>query len=121
MAKVVDTLDAIPEYKDKILPVFVSCDPKRDSLESIKEYLKEFHSKFIGLTGTHSQIKRVARAYRLYYSAPPRAYDEDDVDYLVDHSIFFYLVGPDGKYISHFGRIDSAETVVDKIKGTMAV
>ncbi|KAJ1548112.1 Cu-binding protein [Nowakowskiella sp. JEL0078] len=114
MAKIVDDLDAIK--KDSIVPIFISCDPKRDSVESIKEYLKEFHPKFLGLTGTHMQIKRVAKAYRLYYSSPPRAVDDDDADYLVDHSIFFYLIDPNGEYIAHFGRTDTPEMVTDKIK-----
>ena len=73
------------------------------------------------MTGTYEQIKRVAKHYRLYFSAPPRAVDDDDSDYLVDHSIFFYLVGPDGKYVAHYGRNDTAETVADKIKDIMAL
>lgn len=73
----------------------------------------------MGLTGTHTQIKRIARAYRMYYSAPPRAVDDDDVDYLVDHSIFFYLVDPQGKYVAHFGRQDTAETVIEKTMEVM--
>ncbi|KAJ3075259.1 Cu-binding protein [Podochytrium sp. JEL0797] len=114
MAIVVDNLKAL--RKDQtIVPIFISCDPKRDSLESIKEYLKDFHPDFIGLTGTHAQIKRAAKAYRLYYSAPPLAFDDDDSDYLVDHSIFFYLVDPEGKYIAHFGKQETAETVTQKI------
>jgi hypothetical protein len=75
----------------------------------------EFHPKFLGLTGTYQQIKRIAKTYRLYFSAPPLALDDDAADYLVDHSIFFYLVGPDGKYIAHFGRQDSTEEVTAQI------
>lgn len=48
--------------------------------------------------------------------------DEDDDDYLVDHSIFFYLMGtvnliqgPDGKYVEHYGRHDTTGDVVDKV------
>lgn len=79
----------------------------------------DFHPKFIGLTGTYNQIRKVAKSYRLYFSAPPQAMDEEDADYLVDHSIFFYLMGPDGKYVEHYGRNDSAEVVVDKIAASI--
>lgn len=51
----------------------------------------------------------------MYYSAPPKAVDDDESDYLVDHSIFFFLMGPDGKYLAHFGRQETAESVVAKI------
>ncbi|KAJ3135570.1 Cu-binding protein [Physocladia obscura] len=114
MAKVVDNLKNL--RKDQtIVPIFISCDPKRDSIENIKEYLKDFHPDFIGMTGTHAQIKRAAKAYRLYFSAPPLALDDDDSDYLVDHSIFFYLVDPDGKYIAHFGKQETSDSVTVKI------
>ncbi|TPX71880.1 hypothetical protein SpCBS45565_g00803 [Spizellomyces sp. 'palustris'] len=136
MAEVVDTLSKKEGYTEEtIVPIFISCDPKRDSVEAIKEYVRgkccaytcqfgavsiltgilDFHPKFVGLIGTHTQIKRVAKAYRLYFSAPPRAVDDNEADYLVDHSIFFYLVDPDGKYVAHFGRTDTAEEVTDRI------
>ncbi|KAJ8324358.1 Cu-binding protein [Batrachochytrium dendrobatidis] len=116
MAEIVDFLNGMEGYsQETIVPIFVSCDPKRDSVESIREYLQDFHPKFIGLTGTYNQIRRIAKAYRLYFSAPPQAVDEDETDYLVDHSIFFYLVGPDGVYISHFGKNETAEEVTLKI------
>jgi protein SCO1/2 len=126
------------EFKDEVVvPIFISCDPKRDSLKTIKEYLKgmsimpltiwlgvrcdsclavDFHPDFIGMTGTYGQIKRVAKSYRLYFSAPPRAVDDDESDYLVDHSIFFYLMDPQGKYAAHFGKQETAESVTEKIK-----
>lgn len=101
--------------RETVVPLFVSCDPKRDSLEAIKEYLAEFHKDFLGLTGTHQQIKRIAKAFKMYYSAPPRAVDDDEVDYLVDHSIFTYLIGPDGKYVAHFGITDTADDMAEQI------
>ncbi|KAJ3092996.1 Cu-binding protein [Quaeritorhiza haematococci] len=121
MAIVVNNLQEQKGWgEETIVPIFISCDPKRDSIESIKEYVKEFHPRFIGMTGTHQQIKRVARAYRMYYSAPPRAADDDDTDYLVDHSIFYYLVDPQGQYVSHFGRQETAESVTAKLVDIIA-
>lgn len=115
MAEIVNVCASKGISTDMITPIFISCDPKRDSVGSIRDYVKEFHPAFVGLTGTYNQIKKVAKAYRLYFSAPPQSLDEDDDDYLVDHSIFFYLMGPNGEYIEHFGRNDSASQVVDKI------
>ncbi|KAJ3400478.1 Cu-binding protein, partial [Chytridiales sp. JEL 0842] len=118
MAKVVDSLKE-KERGGKVVPIFVSCDPKRDSLKAIKEYLKDFHPDFVGLTGTYAQIKKIAKSYRLYFSAPPRSMDDDEADYLVDHSIFFYLMDPEGRYAAHFGKQETAETVTEKILGIL--
>ena len=40
--------------------------------------------------------------------------ENDEVDYLVDHSIFFYLMDPEGKYKAHFGKIDGVDRVVER-------
>lgn len=90
-----------------VLPVFVTCDPARDSQSAIKTYLKgmclcidspcpgywsqqrasmtDFHPSMVGLTGTYDQIKAACKSYRVYFSTPPNAKATDD--YLVDHSI----------------------------------
>lgn len=59
--------------------------------KQLREYLSEFHPKIIGLTGTYDEIKSVCKAYRVYFSTPPVV--KPGQDYLVDHSIYFYLMG----------------------------
>jgi cytochrome oxidase Cu insertion factor (SCO1/SenC/PrrC family) len=44
-----------------------------------------------GLTGTPEQIKKVARSFRVYSGATS---EQESEDYLVDHSIFLYFMGP---------------------------
>lgn len=57
----------------------------------LHSYLSEFHPSIIGLTGTWEQIKDVCKKYRVYFSTPEGA--TAGTDYLVDHSIYFYLMG----------------------------
>ena len=75
----------------QLLPVFITCDPARDSPAVLKAYLAEFHPNIVGLTGTWEQIKALCRLYRVYFSTPPGV--KPGQDYLVDHSIYFYLMG----------------------------
>ena len=72
-------------------PIFISCDPARDSPAVIRSYLAEFHPDLIGLTGDYEAIKAVCKAYRVYFSTPEHV--RAGQDYLVDHSIYFYLMG----------------------------
>lgn len=37
-------------------PVFISVDPERDSVEKVREYVKGFHPRMIGLTGTIEKV-----------------------------------------------------------------
>lgn len=71
--------------------VFISCDPARDTPQVVKSYLAEFHENILGLTGTWQEVKDVCKAYRVYFSTPPDV--KPGQDYLVDHSIYFYLMG----------------------------
>lgn len=89
----------------KILPVLVTVDPDRDGPAELREYLRDFHPSFVGLTGSKDEIKAAARKYRVYYR-PARTSSSDNPgrDYLVDHSIFFFLIDPSGQYVTHFGR-----------------
>ena len=96
-----------------VQPIFISCDPARDSVPVVKKYIAEFHPRLIGLTGTYAQVKAACKAYRVYFSTPPDASENDD--YLVDHSIFFYLMDPRGQFVDAFGKSQTADMVREKV------
>ncbi|KAF9932573.1 Cu-binding protein [Linnemannia zychae] len=114
MSEVLDIVNNDPEIGNVITPVFITCDPHRDTVAEIKEYVKDFHKDLIGLTGSFEDIARVAKSYRVYFSKPPKVAPGED--YLVDHSIFFYLMGPDGKFVDCYGKDHTAEFVSDSVK-----
>ncbi|CAN9326269.1 unnamed protein product [Alternaria alternata] len=108
----------VAECGNVLLPIMITCDPARDNPSVLKEYLAEFHPDFIGLTGNHEQIKDTCKAYRVYFSTPKDT--KPGQDYLVDHSIYFYLMDPEGDFVEAIGRNftadQAAKVISDHIK-----
>lgn len=106
-------LDDLEKQGISLQPIFITCDPARDTPEVLKEYLSEFHPGIIGLTGDYDEVKKCCRNYRVYFSTPRDL--KPGQDYLVDHSIFFYLMDPEGEFIDVLGRNYDASGAVQKI------
>jgi cytochrome oxidase Cu insertion factor (SCO1/SenC/PrrC family) len=94
LGTVAAALDAMGPAGERVTPVFITVDPQRDTPAAMADYVSRFHPRMRGLTGTPEQIAEAARRYRVYYA---RARRTDTTDYLMDHSSFVYLVGPDGR------------------------
>ncbi|CAE7246361.1 SCO1 [Symbiodinium pilosum] len=101
------------EFGPIATPVFISVDPQRDLPAVVDDYCEEFHPRIVGLTGTSEQIKKVSRAYRVYYNEGLKT---DDADYLVDHSIIHYFIGKNGKFLDFFGKNMTAKEMAEKMK-----
>ena len=99
LATVAAALDALGDKAGRVQPLFITVDPARDTAEFLADYVGQFHPKFVGLTGTEAKIADVAKKYRVYYR---KAENGSATDYLVDHSSFVYLMGPDGKFLTMF-------------------
>ena len=95
-----------------IQPIFITVDPKRDTPEHLKDYVKNFYPGMVALTGTEDSIKEAAKKYRIYFSkAPQDKTQSNSDDYLIDHSSIVFLMGRDGKYITHFNHQTNAKAM----------
>ena len=113
----VTTLIEQRNAKAKLTPIFITLDPYRDSCAQVGAYVKDFHPKMVGLTGTPAQIGKAAKKFRVYFAEVD--HEEGQDDYLVDHSIVMYLMGPDGEFIDFFTQFATANEVADKIEKIM--
>ena len=84
---------------DKVVPIFITLDPERDTPEAVTAYVQNFGTNFVGLTGSPEAIEKAAKAYRVTYQ---KFQDESmGEDYSIDHSALVYLMGPDGAFVTH--------------------
>ena len=105
--------DRAPEVAEQVVPVFVTVDPERDTVEALAAYAPSFHPDLVALTGTPEQIAAAAKAYRVYYA---KVEDASSGTYLVDHISFIYLMGPDGAYVTHFSHLAQSEDIAEGLE-----
>ncbi len=101
---------------NQVAPLFITIDPERDTRATIGEYVKLFDDRLIGLTGTPEEIAAVAKAYRVYYA---KVTPKGGGDYLMDHSSFLYLMGPDGRLRALFKPGMDGAQIADGIRERM--
>ena len=114
ISKVMDQLDT----NVSIIPLFITVDPERDTVEVLKKYLTNFHPKIIGLTGTNEQIDSVKKKYKIFSKKVMQIEKESHVDhgdYGVDHATIIYLMDKKGNYLTHFGTETNSSLIIEKI------
>ena len=116
MKAIIEKLDRHADVGEgRVQPVFISVDPKRDTVERVSKYIKGYHPRMIGLTGTPKQVEDICKSFRVYHSIAKDNENENDNDYLVDHSIVMYLMGPDSVFIDFFTQLTEADEAVERI------
>jgi protein SCO1/2 len=106
---VADALDRLGKKADRLQPLFITVDPRRDTPAVVKQYTAAFTPRLLGLTGSATQIAAVAKAYRVYYAEHRTGPGPDD--YSMDHSSILYLMGPNGRFIAPI-RADETGTEI---------
>jgi protein SCO1 len=83
-----------PKLAAKIQPLFITIDPQRDTPGILAQFVRAFHPRLIGLTGTPEQIAAVSKSFAIYSN---RVEGSAPDAYLMSHSQTPYLMGPGGK------------------------
>jgi protein SCO1 len=112
LAVMAAALDKMGVDQNRIVPVFITVDPARDSPPVLKKYMAAFGPRFIGLTGSAQQIAQVEKEFRVYAKKQPLA----DGNYGMDHSSVIYLMGPDGKLVSFYDEAISPEDLAKDLR-----
>lgn len=97
---------------ERLKVVFVTVDPERDDLESMRNYLAAFDSTFIGGTGTPEQLATI----RINYGVTAIKDEKAGSHYGIDHSSSVYLIDAAGQLrgMMPFGR--SADDYVHDVR-----
>jgi len=102
-----------PALAPRIVPIFVTVDPARDTPGVVKQFVSAFHPRMVGLTGSPAAIAATAKAFAVYSS---KGATTPDGGYLVNHSRQTYLMDTDGKPLALLPVEQGPQAVADEIK-----
>ena len=117
LAMLADAIAQLGSRGQRVRVLFVTVDPKRDTEPVLKRYVNDFGPEFVGLRGTHAQLLRMIKRYRVSYH-----YEKPDANgaYEVDHSSAVFIFGPRGqaRLLAQTGA--PAEVIASDLRGLLS-
>lgn len=98
---------------DALNPLVITVDPANDTPAALKEGLAHYHPALTGLTGTLEQLTPV---YEAYGQKPDVLEVQLGGTSVVQHSSYFFLMGPDGKLQTLFPPVLNAASMAAVLK-----
>ncbi len=103
-----------PERRPAVL--FVSVDPRRDTMQLLGNFVPAFDPSFLGATGPDDQLAPLTKDLGVYYH---RNDAKDTRHYSVDHTAAIYLIDPKARLRAIFSDShDPAQVAADTLKIT---
>lgn len=106
------------EQADDVSLVFVSVDGERDTPARINQYLDNFDTDFVGLTGEPYELRQIAPEFGLYFEK--REIEGTSADYLIDHGASTYLVDAEGNLRMLFSYGTPADVMTAEIEALLS-
>ena len=103
-----------PALVAKLAPIFITVDPARDTPKALKEFVSNFDSRIVALTGSPEAIAATAKAYAVPFEVQKPV--NPGGGYLVDHGTITYLMGPKGEPIAALTHDMTPEQMTAEIK-----
>jgi cytochrome oxidase Cu insertion factor (SCO1/SenC/PrrC family) len=116
LAVMAQALDKLGAESRRVVPIFITIDPERDTPQVLADYMKAFGPNFVGLTGSAAAIKDAEKKYRVYAVKKPLDPARPNAGYGMDHSSVLYLMGPNGKLISFYDEAISPDQLAKELR-----
>lgn len=107
MASAIRQLDT--DAREHIQVLFISVDPRRDTIDVLRQYTDAFGPEFVGLTGSNADIDAVANRYRVTYG-----YGDEDAsgNYNVTHTSAVFAFDQQGQAAFMIREGDTLKSIV---------
>jgi len=113
LSKLAKVYKLLGPERDRVVTLFVSVDPGRDTPRVLKDYLRYFRVNALGLTGTKEEIDRVVAQYGARYEIEKA---DSAAGYHINHSTDLYLIDQKGEVAQRFKYEGGTKELADAVR-----
>jgi len=114
LTAVAEAMDMLGNRAERVVPLFVTVDPERDTPQLLREYVTYMHPSIIGLRGPTAYTDHMVKVFNARYEK--HLSDPEHPDrYTIDHTASVALVGPDGFLIKRYPHGTTAAAMAEDL------
>ena len=107
------SLNRLGARADMIQPLYVTVDPDRDTPEVMREFLRDKYPRFLGLTGSATEIAAAKNDFKVF--AQKKLDEAEPGGYSVPHTAFTLILDTKGDYLGHFANGATEDEIVVRL------
>ena len=111
LSNLLNNIELLQKNKKNYRVLFVTLDPERDTENILNDYLKNFNSSVIGLTGKINEINKFAKNWNIYWEKV----SEGD-DYTINHTATVFMINKEGNFTGTIAWGESDKSIKLKLK-----
>ena len=111
LSNLLNSIELLQKNKKNYRVLFVTLDPERDTVNILNDYLQNFNSSVIGLTGKINEINKFAKNWNIYWEKV----SEGD-DYTINHTATVFMINKEGNFTGTIAWGESDKSIKLKLK-----
>ena len=111
LSNLLNNIELLEKNKKNYRVLFITLDPERDTINNLKDYLQNFNSSVIGLTGELNEINKFAKNWNIYWEKV----SEGD-DYTINHTATVFTINKNGNFSGTIAWGESDKSIKLKLK-----
>ena len=111
LSNLLNNIELLEKNKKNYRVLFVTLDPERDTVNNLNDYLQNFNSSVIGLTGKIDEINKFAKNWNIYWEKV----SEGD-DYTINHTATVFMINKEGNFTGTIAWGESDKSIKLKLK-----
>ena len=111
LSNLLNNIELLEKNKKKYRVLFVTLDPVRDTINNLNDYLQNFNSSVIGLTGELNEINKFAKNWNIYWEKV----SEGD-GYTINHTATVFMINKKGNFAGTIAWGESDKSIKLKLK-----